>query len=221
MSKSLSVFEKIDGPHEIFTARKGDLRCSAIRLETGGLVLFSPVQGLGEEAIASLQELGQVEYLLAPNHYHNKGLQEYQEAFPAACLCAPAGAMACLEQKTGLVFEGLERLTHLLSRGVSVLEPSGLKTGEIWISVDNRKHRTWFVVDAFSGPKGQKGAVADTPEVLGTFPRMGVADRTLYREWAEKQLAADNPELLVPCHGAVVRSAELTNRLRTLLRSKL
>ncbi|MEO1160378.1 MAG: hypothetical protein AAFW74_07950, partial [Pseudomonadota bacterium] len=93
---------EIDG---VYIARKAGLRCSALVLTGGDVCLFSPVQGLGAEAISSLAEIGPVTHLLAPNHYHNKGLAEYLSAFPDACLCAPEAAMPRLKKVTGLAFD--------------------------------------------------------------------------------------------------------------------
>ena len=81
MSKFLSAFAALDDFSGLYCAERGSLRCTAIRLRSGGLCLFSPVQGLGDTAIASLAALGEVEVLFAPNHYHNKGLREYAEFF--------------------------------------------------------------------------------------------------------------------------------------------
>lgn len=74
MSKLLSAFAALDDFSGLYRAERGSLRCTAIRLRSGGLLLFSPVQGLGDTAIASLAALGEVEVLFAPNHYHNKRL---------------------------------------------------------------------------------------------------------------------------------------------------
>ena len=75
MSKLPSAFAALDDFSGLYRAERGSLRCTAIRLRSGGLLLlFSPVQGLGDTAIASLAALGEVEVLFAPNHYHNKRL---------------------------------------------------------------------------------------------------------------------------------------------------
>ena len=84
MAARLSKFEPVADVNGLFTATKGDLRCTAIVLKSGGLCLFSPVAGLNDQAKASLADLGPVEFLFAPNHYHNKGLAEYQAAYPTA-----------------------------------------------------------------------------------------------------------------------------------------
>jgi len=114
LSKQLSEFKKIAGLKDVFATENGVLRCSAVRLKTGGLCLFSPVLGLSDHASASLAGLGEVEFLLAPNFYHNKGLKEYQQAFPKASLCAPSQAHSRLKKITGFQFADLEALQAVL-----------------------------------------------------------------------------------------------------------
>ena len=135
MGNELSPFAPIPSHPEIWSAQKGTLRCTALRLSDGTLCLYSPVLGLGGEAKASLAALGEVSYLLAPNHYHHKGLAEYAEAFPKAKIVCSGGAQTRLEKQTGLTFERLERLEALLPVGSDFAEPDGLKTGEVgWSS---------------------------------------------------------------------------------------
>jgi hypothetical protein len=121
--KTLSAFRSVDGSPNIFLADKGDLRCTAIKLNNNQVALFSPVQGLGHDAIESLAPLGRVTFLLAPNYYHNKGLAEYGAAFPNACLCAPEAAQPRLKKLTGLSFQGLDGLCGVLPDHMSIIQP--------------------------------------------------------------------------------------------------
>lgn len=217
MSKSLSSFAAVEDIDGLFTAERGALRCTAVRLKSGGLCLYSPVAGLGEEARASLSELGEVTVLVAPNHYHNKAVAEYVETFPAARLCSSAAAKARLKKITGLTFGSLDRLHDDLPSGIDILTPEGLKTGEIWIRVSAGGHVVWIVTDAFSGPKGVIGAYADEVQLLGTFPKFGVADKDIYGNWFDKTIAAAPPGLIIPCHGSMVRSPNLAHDMAALI----
>jgi len=221
VGKLLSSFKKIDGLNNLFAAERGALRCSAVRLTTGGLCLFSPVLGLGDEAISSLAALGDVEFLLAPNHYHNKALKEYQQAFPKASICAPREAQSRLEKVTGLKFTGLTSLQTSLPENMHLIVTQGLKTGEVWLRIVDTPHTAWLVVDAFSGPKGKQLNVASEPEMLGTFPKFGVADRIRYLEWVEEQIKVDTPTMIVPCHGGIICNSKMSKSLRHLLQSNL
>jgi len=221
MVKSSTEFRRIDGVGGVFSAQSGALRCSAIALKSGGLCLFSPVAGLGDTALASLVRLGDVAFLLAPNHYHNKGLAEYRAAFPNASLCASPAAQTRLTKITGLAFDGLNGLAAELPDGMEVLVPEGLKTGEAWIRIAGPQAVAWLVVDAFSGPKGKPGSVAQEPELLGTFPKFGVGDRARYVAWVKQQIQRDQPYMIVPCHGDITRGPDLTARLLALIDQEL
>lgn len=214
MPRSLS-FEKLAGAESLYTACKGNLRCVAILLKDGGICLFSPVLGMAAAASESLAEIGPITYLLAPNHYHNKGLADFAQTFPGARLCAPVDARTRLEKVTGLNFEGLERLQKVLPVGFEFVETKGLKTGEVWLCVRAGQETAWCVVDAFCGSNG-KTLMASEPALLKTFPRYGVARASEYIRWVKDRICQDQPTVLVPCHGALVQSADLPKRLAAL-----
>ncbi|MEL6572017.1 MAG: hypothetical protein AAFQ64_10180 [Pseudomonadota bacterium] len=218
MSKSLAAFTPLPGFDGLYSARKGDLRCTAIRLRSGGLCLYSPVAGLENVALQSLADIGPVTHLLAPNHYHNKGLAAHRDAFPYATLSCPAAAQPRLIKQTGLDFADLSALTSDLPERTQIIDTQGLKTGEVWIEVDGNYGCLWIVTDAFRGPKSDNGLTDGQPELLGTFPKFGIADRQAYVAWLSETAATSKPTTLVPCHGAVVSRANLHVDLIGLLR---
>ena len=217
MSKALSAFAPIPNFPEIWSAQKGTLRCTALRLRDGSVCLYSPVLGLGEEAETSLAALGEVAYLLAPNHYHHKGLPEYARAFPKAKIVCSDGARPRLEKQTGLTFEGLKGLEDLLPDGCAIAAPDGLKTGEVWLVFKTGRERLWIVCDSFKGPKGGVGHVGGTVEMLGAFPTFGIKDKDAYALWLEGRIAVDEPTMIAPCHGSLVRSERLATDVMSLL----
>lgn len=219
MTKEMSVFAPVPHHPEIWSAQKGTLRCTALRLSDGTLCLYSPVLGLGKEAKTSLTALGEITYLLAPNHYHHKGLNEYAEAFPKARIVCSDGARPRLKKQTGLTFVGLEGLESLLPDGCDFVEPDGLKTGEIWLVVKTQQERLWIVCDSFKGPVGKVGYVGQTIEMLGTFPTYGIKDQAVYAAWLQVRSAADKPTMIIPCHGSMVRSEHLATDVVSLLAS--
>lgn len=217
MSKDLSAFVPIPNYPGIWSAQKGTLRCTALRLRDGSLCIYSPVLGLGEEAKASLAALGEVAYVHAPNHYHHKGLKEYADAFPKAKIVCSDNARPRLEKQTGLTFEALEQLETLLPDGCNFAEPAGLKTGEVWLVAMAKQERLWIVCDSFAGTKGKVGHVGRTVEMLGTFPTYGIKDKVAYAAWLRDRSAADEPTMIIPCHGSLVRSEHLATDVVSLL----
>jgi hypothetical protein len=216
-SKHLGAFTPLAEIADAYTATKGGLRCSAFKLNNGNLCLFSPVLGLGDEAIQSLKSIGNVSHLIAPNHYHNAGLAEYAKAFPAAKLCASPEAAPRLAKVTGLHFEDLQNLKKHFPKSFSILEPTGLKTGEVWIGNSSKSLNAWFVVDAISGPKMiDKVNRFGRPEILKTFPTYGIREVASYSAWFLEQLKADQPRLVVSCHGGLIAEDNLPLKLRYL-----
>lgn len=210
---------EIDG---VYVAHKSGLRCTAVVGKNGEICLFSPVQGLGTTAKASLSDIGSVSYLLAPNHYHNKALKEFSAAYPKARLCAAPAAAPRLQKVTGFEFDDLSDVAKALPDGLTLLEPDGLKTGEVWLRCDAKRRRTWFVVDAFSGPKIlSEDDRSDEPSLLKTFPSFGVRDKTVYVKWLKRQMRADKPKLVVPCHGAISSGTDLPAKLLRLVEQNL
>lgn len=210
MSSRLLLVDGLDG---VFTARLGKLSCTALRLADGSLCLYSPVAGLKKSLQAQASELGPVSALLAPNHYHNKGLASHVEAFPHAALYCSTAAAPRLTKITGLNFNPLERLKGALADGQILLEPDGLKTGEVWVQITSPAECALVVTDAFSSELQPPGETCDRVTMLATFPRYGIKDRKAYKTWATDLLSAAAPTMLLPCHGSPVRSPVLASQL--------
>lgn len=219
MSKTLSRFSPVAFGDSIYSAARDTLRCVALRLKSGGLCLYNPVAGLGEAARDSLREIGATTILLAPNHYHNKAAADYAHAYATAQLVCSDLARPRLEKITGLEFTGLAQLEADLPKEMEILEPPGLKTGEVWIRVRSETELVWIVSDAFCG--ADSSTPTEVPALLGTFPKYGVGDKDRYRAWVDDQIASQPPTCIIPCHGSVIRSKTLPADLRTLLDENL
>ncbi len=220
-AKVLSPFVQHNDHKRIYVAHKGNLRCYVIRLKDDRLCLFSPVLGLNATAIESLEAIGKVAFVLAPNYYHNKALAECQAAFPRAQLCASKAAIPRLKKITGLRFSDPAKLRLALPRGCTLIEPEGLKTGELWLRIKQGTAVTWMVVDAISGPKMTPTRLGGAqPSLLGTFPNFGVGDKALYAKWFSQQLAKDMPERILPCHGGIISSVDLPKKLAALMKKQ-
>jgi hypothetical protein len=213
-TKLLSAFAPLPEIAGVHVTTKGGLRCTAIELVDGGMCFFSPVSGLGDEGLRSLHGLGQVTHLLAPNHYHHLGLTEYVKAFPKALLCASSFAAQRLAKVTGLAFSGLNDLAKRLPKSMDLIEPPGLKTGEVWLRYRSKRLTAWVLVDALAGPKmsATRSRFA-RPDFLKTFPNFGVRDKIVYSAWFAEQVAADRPQMIVPCHGGIIAAGDLPAKL--------
>lgn len=212
MTKTPPIPEQDDGVPGLSTLRRGTLRCMITDLKDGGVCLYSPV----EKTSAALLETYDVRILLAPNHYHNKGIAEHVAAFKAADLIASDAARPRLEKVTGCRFGDLADLRQALPERVSLVEPEGLKTGEVWIIVRAEDELVWVVTDAFCGlqDKGDERARAG---FLKTFPTYGLEDKKRFSNWVRQRLSEEAPTMIVPCHGEIVRGAALDTEITALL----
>ncbi len=207
MTLHISPLAGLDG---VFGVRSGPLACTAIRLDAGELCLYSPLPNLSETEFTALEELGRVSILMAPNHYHHRGIADHLQRFPKARLiCAPL-ARPRLQKQTGLSFEALDVLTSKLPPNIQILEPVGLKTGEIWLQIAGGADLAWIVCDGFSEEAGM-------PAMLKTFPTFGIRDHVAYKLWVMSRIAERPPTILIPCHGAPVSRPDLGCVLPALL----
>jgi len=213
MARTPPKLEPILGMKGFYRIQKGNLACTAIQLKTGEFCLHSPVSGLSGPIKSSLEDLGSVKFILAPNHYHNKALDEFADAFPTATLTASEESRTRLEKVTSLHFEGLGELQEAMPAGVQIIRTQGLKTGEVWVFTK----KGLLVVDAFAGPAN--GSMS--PTLLKTFPRYGVKNRETYVSWMNDFFDAHSPEILIPCHGDLVSDAKLTPKLLALVDEEL
>lgn len=211
-------FFPVMGHDGLYIARAGRLNCIAFRLLDGSMCLYSPVAGLELSLSDRLEEMGGVSMILAPNHYHNKGLKGHAAAFPHASLICSNKAKPRLTKITGLTFDMLDSLKSRLAGNQRILEPEGLKTGEIWIEFKTGPETAWIVTDAFSAKLHAPGICAKAPLLLGTFPRYGIKDALAYKEWIKRELTAAYPTMLLSCHGSPVKAPDLDAQLINLLK---
>ncbi len=216
MTRKISAFTPINGLEGVYMARAGKLNCFALRLRDGGLCLYSPVSGMSADARDQLDQMGGVTALLAPNHYHNKGLQEHVDAYPDASLVCTTAAEPRLRKITGLSFAPLGELSAHLADGYAFLEPDGVKTGEVWVQIKGSEN-AWIVTDAFSADLHPIGEYAAAPILLGTFQKYGVRDAERFKSSTLRMLDACAPTLLLSCHGSPVKAKNLNIKLSELL----
>ena len=214
-------FQQVDGFHDLYVGRSNKLSCTAFRMRDGSLCLYSPVAGLETTFAHHRSELGEVTALLAPNHYHNKGLNAHIEAFPNATVYCSSAAQPRLSKMTGLTFNALDQLRERLPDGSDLHEPSGLKTGEVWLRVKSHMDCALAVTDAFSAVLRPLGSYADCVSLLRTFPHYGVKDAGSYKTWASEFLNTTPPSILLPCHGSPVKSVDLIKELIDLVEKEI
>lgn len=210
-------FTPAPGLKDVHLLQSAKLTSFALRLKDGTYCLYSPIAGLAQDAQTALGDNGGISVLLAPNHYHNMGLKEHVAAFPHAALMSSKSAAPRLKKITGLAFSDVNALAPQLPDGTRLLEPEGLKTGEVWWEIVQGHRVAWVVTDAFSAKRHPPGQAADAPSMLGTFPKYGIKDSGKFCRWVEQQLSLRPPTILLSCHGSPLRDANLASALQHLL----
>ncbi|WP_422041374.1 hypothetical protein [Roseibium sp.] len=212
MTKTPPIPEQVDAVPGLSTLRRGNLRCVITDLREDGVCLYSPVQ----KTSAALAETYDVRFLFAPNHYHNKGIAEHVATFKDADLIASDAARPRLKKVTGYRFGDLAELRKALPDSVSLVEPEGLKTGEVWMVIRAAREIVWVVTDAFCGlqDKGDERARAG---FLKTFPTYGLEDKKRFSDWVRQRLSKEVPTMIVPCHGEIVEHEALGAEINALL----
>ena len=65
---------------------------------------------LSAEAYTPLGAEKQIKHVLAPNHFHHKGLDDFVQAFPKAKIYAPGAAIDRLRGQNDLSYNALNKL---------------------------------------------------------------------------------------------------------------
>jgi hypothetical protein len=206
-------------------------RTTVVRLATGGLLAINPGLPLAATAKADLQAIGNVEYLMAPNHYHHLGLAAWRQVFGPIPVVACAAAQPRLRARGHAPLCEPGAIEPLLPDNAKVLLPPGTRTGEAWLRLDIGGQAGWIVGDAFFHvPRTPRNAAGLFLRLSGTTAglRIGATfkwghlrDRRVYREWVGRLLDGDPPTTLIPAHGDVLTDADLARRVRRLLDDRL
>ncbi len=85
----------IDGDWYKTTFRR---RMTIIKLNSGGLFIHSPIE-LEESDFTKINALGNVEYIIAPNSFHDSDSPVYKNRYPNAKLLVSSGAKKNCEKK--------------------------------------------------------------------------------------------------------------------------
>ncbi len=220
--EAISVFTPIHGLQNLYSNRLKRHRGIIVKLSENKACLINPIKGSPENVIESIKEIGPVSFILAPNHYHNKGLEEHCDHFKSANLCSSKAAIPRLRKITGLEPTNTNKLAKALPENMSLLTPPGLKTGEVWLRIKQKKKLIWIVTDAFCGPDTpDEESETNNPDFPKLFPRVGVLDRDVYRDWLINQIKTDKPTSIVPCHGGLIQATNLTQQLMEIAEVRL
>jgi hypothetical protein len=119
----------------------------AFTLADGSIAVMSPPCGLDDAGYATIDALGKVTALVAPNSGHDLGQAAWQQRYPDATPYGPAPAIAAIQKaKKGLrPFRPLEQLAGRLAAGTRVADVPGTRSGSAMVSVGEGSRRVLYV----------------------------------------------------------------------------
>lgn len=207
----------------------GTANSTAVDLGDRRLVLVSPPGGEAAAGLLdTLDTLGEVVAVVAPNGYHRMGLPGAAGRYPRAGLYAPEGAMARVRKvlDPAVPLRPLGELPR--AEGVEIFVPPHMKAPDTVLRVHTEVGWVWSLTDVVIN----LDVVSSNPVerwVLGLLGyqlglrvnRTGcrfafLADKAAYADWLLGELGRLPPALFSPGHGPVLRTPELLGRLPVL-----
>ncbi len=191
-------------------------------------MVIAPTPDLTARHVAELRKMGRVSYILVPSASWHHGLKEFGAKCPGAKYVASKPAQEALKTATGLRFETpWESLRAQVPELVQLLEPEGLKNGELWLRIQTRRGMAWVVPDTIVNFKNIPSGLAALPYWLrGLSPglripffhkMLAVGDKGLLRSWISERVREDRPAVLVPLRGLPMASPDLPRKLRAFV----
>lgn len=222
----------IDQKKQIWTAQyyvpKFKCRSVALKLKSGGCLILSPAASLAKNFHKELPELGKPEILLVPNYFHHYGIPAWFQLYPEIKIVASSRAIPRLKKLGYESIYSTDILPRELPENIELLEPAGSRAGEVWLRVRMEEEITWIVCDAFFNmPKlSPRFLTRLIQRAMKAAPGLSISrvvkwilikNRSLYREWVLEQLEKDQPSILIPAHGEIIRDKELPIKLKRLI----
>ena len=179
-------------------------------------MLYSPIPDPSESAVERAKDLGSVEAILAPSHFHHLGIPDWLSHFPEAHLYAPDVSIPRLQRQRGLEFLPMSNILECLPDSVRIVEAEGVKAGEAWLITQDQQPAL-AVCDAFACAAKPDGDPTNPPKQRGAFKTMCVGDLAAYQAWATRTLRELKPQRLLPAHGGSSQADRLWQDLTRLV----
>jgi hypothetical protein len=207
-----------------------ELNMYVVKLDDGSTLLYGPVR-LPSTTLDAVEAIGKPSILLAPNHFHNLGIQPWRERFPDITTVAGTTALPRLAKK-GHVAKPLSEVRSRVGSSVAIVECEGVRNGETWLCVRSGNESTLVVCDAFfhlTGPFAFPTSLIMSVTRTGpglqfgrTFRWLAIHDVARYKAWALAYLR-DHSSItrVVFSHGEPLEGQQVTQRLSQLLEAVL
>lgn len=204
----------------------GVSRTTLLRIDDQHVVVYSPGASLVNSAHTLLGDDLEV-LLVSPSAGHTMGIDPWLERFPSARVFAAESAIARLCRVTAASHvEPPSELSAILPAHIGLHTPPTSRTGELWLSAELEDRIYWAVCDSFMNiAKLADGFWLRLAQRLyglrvglsvGRVFRIGLEDPATFRDWVVSRFSNERRNVLVPCHGEVDESHDLTERIIAL-----
>lgn len=229
------AWQKIDDEFNLWCAdyRVPNFRSRSIALElpSSRALIISPGASLIGVDLPMLRNALLPPFLLAPNSYHHVGIKPWRDRYPGSTVLASRAAISRLARVGLTGIQPLDSLCNELPYNISILEPPGTRSGEVWLQLTGEATRTWIVCDSFFNYRAlSSNPLARTMQIMfRAAPGLRISsivkwwlikDRKQYQTWVLGQLATERPTRLIPAHGAVISDPDLASALASLVKTR-
>lgn len=196
------------------------------------LLLVSPGAKLVDSLPKELANGKNPTMALVPNAFHHMGVPAWRKKYRDLVVVASDDAIPRLKRKGYTSIQRLSLFKEALPENITLLEPEGMRFGEVWLRVASKEGVAWIVCDAFfNHPKfSNKFITRLIQKLMKAAPGLQISNivkyfliknRGLYKKWLRTQLAKDKPSILIPAHGEILRSPDLPEIIEKLIAARL
>lgn len=207
----------------------------SIKVSDYEYILYSPGESLLESwPYRDLDEL--TVHIIMPNAYHFMGVKAWCEKFPNVRLYASKLALSQLYAKKAFTemdaINTLETSELPLPSHYQLLFPPGHRAGDVWLKKFQAGASLWVTCDSFLNYErlSNQPIARLLQKTLGAAPGLKMSqvvkwfilkDRLAFKQWALEQARMDKPTTLIPSHGELKQSDDLSQELIDLLERRL
>jgi hypothetical protein len=195
-----------------------------------GWVVVSPPEKVEDAQLETLEALGPIAAIVAPNAFHLMGLAPWHARFPDAKIFAPAQSIPRLHKKTGLKdIAPVAEAKTFCGAALEIVDMPFYKTGEALVRVPTDKGSIWHVTDViFNFAKVPPNPIAkfiftilsdSAPgfKLSGPAAFIMMRDKKSVYRFLKQEAEKDPPIRIVPSHGADVLMTPPAKELILLL----
>jgi hypothetical protein len=180
-----------------------------------GWVVVSPSEKVDDAQLETLEKLGPIAALVAPNAFHLMGLAPWKARFPEAKLFAPAQSIPRLRKKTRLdMIAPVAEAKAFCGDAMELIDMPFYRTGEALVRVPTTAGSIWHVTDViFNFAKVPPHPIAkfiftvlsdSAPgfKLAGPSALIMMRDKKSVYRFLKQEAEKDPPIRIVPSHGA-------------------